>query len=96
MVQQRESPGTHCQQGRQGNSLPACRGDSGGGVDGGRGGWEEILKLFFIFLPENFCLSTQGIICIYMTVLLEAWVADIVGELGSMVANSQQLQQEIF
>lgn len=31
-----------------------------------------------------------------MTVLLEAWVADIVGELGSMVANSQQLQQEIF
>lgn len=92
----KESPQAHTasRAGRGTVCLPAE--ETRGGVDGGRGGWEEILKLFFIFLPENFCLSTQGIICIYMTVLLEAWVADIVGELGSMVANSQQLQQEIF
>lgn len=29
-----------------------------------------------------------------MIVLLDVWVANIIEELGSMVANSQQLQQE--
>lgn len=30
-----------------------------------------------------------------MIVLLDAWATDIIEELGSVVANSQQLQQEI-
>lgn len=58
-MQQRESPGTYCQQGRQGNSLPACRGDSGGRWWGERGMGGDSQTVFH-FLAWKLLLEHSG------------------------------------
>lgn len=58
-MQQRESPGTHCQQGRQGNSLPACRGDSGGGLMGGEGDGRRFSNCFSFSCLKTFAWALR-------------------------------------